>query len=719
MTSRSPIVRLVTAAAVFALFGSSVSCSTVGDLVSEGRDQLDRVKEQAPASPSGRERPQRPTGTIAVSPFVMVASQVVEPSGGSITVSTPGHALNGMAIEIPAGSYAATAQWNVSSATVLEHSFGAHFNPVSPLIMIENGGNYADELITVRIPVEVPSDHFAMAFYYDADAGTLEGIPSSAQDADSITIVTRHFSKLLVSIIKNSVLDDLLKKGIDSGFRPGGDDWQFVNRGSYIAPGGHCAGQCLTALWYYCERPDGADPFLWSLYDNNGDKPATPDLWEDDSHGYRLASTIQEDIHWTSFENKFMYYMRGGSDELAFKAFAYSMSLTGEPQQVGIYSNAGGGHAMIVYRLDTKGLAIADPNYPGSLERRVEYADGKFSPYNSGANADEIAAGNGKAYESIQYFAKTAMVDWNILAQRWEEFKDGTIGNDRFPEYAISTVDSDGNEIPLVDGYESQSERIDISVSSTSAPIGIRVYRDGVRLPTDDDGLYPLVEGNSRLGIDIWGDVSNDPQNRRYKYIDFQYINVWSGPKETTGCNGWALESVIPDWAPKEKQFGDQYETDYVFSATDGSFSATGRKWIGAEVYQRPWNAWVLFSHQGTWTPLPACVPFGETTTITLKLDNPVLGIDGTPEDEGYWGPMTAYLYVNINDGDGTYLDDPGLVRASSTTLEGSTESQLVEFNLTELAYGNPEEGAVIEVAVWFGALNGEGCYRYKYVYHG
>jgi hypothetical protein len=25
---------------------------------------------------------------------------------------------------------------------------------------------------------------------------------------------------------------------------------------------------------------------------------------------------------------------------------------------------------------------------------------------------------------------------------------------------------------------------------------------------------------------------------------------------------------------------------------------------------------------------------------------------------------------------------------------------------------------AVIEVAVWFGALNGEGCYRYKYVYH-
>jgi hypothetical protein len=50
---------------------------------------------------------------------------------------------------------------------------------------------------------------------------------------------------------------------------------------------------------------------------------------------------------------------------------------------------------------------------------------------------------------------------------------------------------------------------------------------------------------------------------------------------------------------------------------------------------------------------------FGETTTITLNLDNPVLGIDGTPEDEGHWGPMTAYLYVNINDGDGTYLDDP------------------------------------------------------------
>jgi len=47
-----------------------------------------------------------------------------------------------------------------------------------------------------------------------------------------------------------------------------------------------------------------------------------------------LASVVQHDINWKSFENKFWTDLAGQSDELTWKLFAYSMLVTGEPQEV-------------------------------------------------------------------------------------------------------------------------------------------------------------------------------------------------------------------------------------------------------------------------------------------------------------------------------------------------------------------------------------------------
>ena len=694
---------LLTLMALALLPGAALSCSSIEGLVGQVTDALPNG-----SAPSGQaERLPIPTGAISVGPSVVAASQMVGASGGTITISKPGSPLDGMVIDIPAGSHDGDGQYNVSTSPVQNHTFGEHFNPITPLIAIENGGGYSNELISVRIPVEVPADHFAMAFYYDEETGTLEGIPFTSMDDKSVTIVTRHFSKLLVSIIRNTVLDDLLKEGIDSGFRPGGDDWQFTNRGSFIEPGGHCAGQSISAMWYYCEKPDGTDPFLWDLYDNNGSKPATPDFWNDDSYGYRFASTIQKDIDWSNFGVQFQMEMVGQDDESHFKAFAYAMMLTGEPQLVGITSNAGGGHAMIAYRVDSKGIAIADPNYPGATDRRIEYSGGKFTPYNSGANADAIAAGQGKSYEHVGYCAKSALVDWSLISSRWKELKDGTIGNDRFPQYTISTLDPDGNVIPLADGYETESDRIAITVSSGTAQIGIKVLRDGSQLPRAEDGTYPLVEGNNKLGIDIWGQV-----DQKYKYIDFKYINVWSGPKEEApGCRGWVLESVTPDWQPAEKEFGAQYETDYVFEATNGSFTGSGRKWIGEETRQQAYDAWVRFSHEGTWTPPPSCIPGDQKGSITFNISSPQLAVEGPNE-------VSEWVIFNSNISAMTDYSNLGQVTSSSSTAKGSSDSLTIELDPVSIWGVNPQEGDNFKVYVWFGCATGGGRYIYEYVFH-
>lgn len=250
----------------------TVSCVTV---------VMPAAKETSPASSTGRQvtAPQGttrgPTGTISTGPEVDIATQNISPSGGVVEVTKPGDPLDGFVISVPPNSYADSRTFKVSSAPITRQTFGDDIDPISPMITVENGGGYADGVMYVRVPVKVPEDSFAMGFIYDEKTGQLTGIPLATADAESVTLAATHFCSFFISKIKKA----LLQNGVDSGFRPGIDDWQFRNDGSYIARGGHCEGQALTALWYYCTQPDGKDMCLYGRYDNNGNQPATPDLW--------------------------------------------------------------------------------------------------------------------------------------------------------------------------------------------------------------------------------------------------------------------------------------------------------------------------------------------------------------------------------------------------------------------------------------------------------
>ncbi len=692
MRLRKLSARLSLLISVAAIICSATSCDAGSELIHDALSQLPSGE-----SPSGVvHRPPRPTGQIATGPAILVSSRIVDSSGGSVRVQKPGDPLDGLELNIPAGAYADARQVNISYAPVTNHTFGDNFQPATPLITIETGGTYSDKLMSLRIPVDIPADDYAMAFYYDESTGTLEGIPFISIEQDSITIATRHFSTLLVSIISNTVLDDLLKGDIDSGFRPGADDWQFVNRGSYIAPSGHCAGQSVSAMWYFCEKPDGPDPFLWELYDRNGKEPATPDLWDDDSYGYRLASVIQQDIDWDNFGVQFQMELRGKDDLAHYKAFAYAITLTGEPQYVGIASNAGGGHAMIVYRVYKNNLYIADPNYPGDLQRRIELVNGQFKPYNSGANADEIAAGHGKAYESIGYRAKSAMVDWQQIGRRWAEFKAGTIGDDLFPQCEVMVVDDEGHQTPLADGYESPTKGIQIRINSM-AKIGTKVFVNGTRAKADAQGKYMLEDGNNTLGVDIWGDVSGDPAQPNYKYINFKYFDVTYGQPE---CYGWRLESVTP--AVTRSDGGDpRYANGFTFDVSDGSYASEGNMVIP----MLEEDAVAHFKHTGTWSPLPHCLQPDESVTVTISASS---ALEITPPVD--WGNVYNYLAVSVD------VPQNELGRISLESRFGAVAPMTTRE--MELNLGDGWEGLSHDVIVQFNTESGYGEYRYTYVYH-
>jgi hypothetical protein len=489
----------------------------------------------ASGTATGPTRPHPPvrTGDITTGPKAQVASQSIDSSGGTIAVSKPGDPLDGLVIDVPPQAFSGGRTFKVSSAPITKQTFGPDINPASPMISVDNGGGYSDELMYVRVPLKVPDGSFAMGFLYDEKTKQLEGMPLVGKDAESVTVATRHFSNFFISMIENA----LLKKDIDSGFRPGIDDWQFTNYGSYIAAGGHCEGQSLSAMWYYCTQPDGNGACLYNRYDNNGDKPATPNIWQDDSLGYRFASMVQTEKHaqftdafwdnlagvdWQLVNNKWQIkHIPGIGDENILNLFAYSIRATNEPQEVGIYSNAGGGHAMIVYKIVGNALYIADPNYPGNTDRKIIYysGEGKFKPYNSGSNKKEIEAGNGKSYENIQYLAKSTVVPWDKIALHWTSFKNKTIGNDKFPQYILNVVDEQGGTTPLTDGYIAKTKKVIVRPASNNH--GILYFRDGAELPYDNNGAVELNAGDNQLGIWIMGKVGND-----WQYIDFKYFNV-------------------------------------------------------------------------------------------------------------------------------------------------------------------------------------------------
>jgi len=705
---------------ILLLIATTTSCGNVDEFIEDAGDVLDDVgdvakdvggvvkdaidehgDDGASDSEAGGKtvsRPPRPTGSLTTGLEIPLALETVEPSGGTVTVDKPGDPLDGMEIQVPAGAYPDSQQFAVSSAPVDGHDFGEYFTPATPLISIRNASDYSGELMTVTIPVEVPQDHFAMAFYYDDAAGTLEGIPFNGMDEHSITVVTRHFSDIIVSIIDNTLLDDLLKTDIDSHFRPGIDDWQFTNYGSYIAKGGHCAGQSATELWYFCEQPDGKDLTLYNRYDNNGVKPATPDLWQDDSYGYRLASTVQKDINWDSFGVTFQVEMTGADDELMWKAFAYSIQMSGEPQFVGIVSNAGDGHAMVVYRVHKNELYIADPNYPGNTGRRIEYSGGAFKPYNSGANAEEIKAGNGKAYERIGYCGKTAMVDWNVLDARWNEFKAGTIGNDRFPQYHYVIHHDNGSEDLLVDNYESQDKKVHIWIKS-DFPTDRAIYRNGTIIEPDMNGKYELEEGNNLIGMYMKGDANNNPQSPAYRYVDFQYFNIQYGESE---CHGWVLDSIV------EKRFevynSDEFRRDLVFEAsTDGWYSSSGCNVVSKYDGNDFVDVLVDVTHSGSWTTPPDCIKPNETVLIEMNCSSSY-----TTSEPVDWGIMASHLNIYWNN------SEIGRINHDMYTTGPPQESTwTAEFVMPE---GSPGEyWPPLEVS--FGTDYGRALYEYYYVW--
>lgn len=513
---------------------------------------------------------EKDSGKLITGKSQKLITQVFPDEGETLEVDNDESPLHGMLLEIPEDAFDSSQKFTIKSSEIESHEFGDLFDPITPLINIEYGHDFAQVPMTLTIPIEKDDDEFAMGFYYDRVEGTLEAIPFTQLTNDSITLLTSHFSEIVVSKVKTDrIMDD-----IDTGFNPGMDDIQSKNIGSYIESDGHCAGQTFANIvyWKYHDAVRaGWDKPLNSRFDNVTDEKTLDFFW-DDALVLRLSSAIHQHESWnwdhpTKLTQQYLDAI-GADDRNTFYAFAYSMSLTGMPQMMYIngidpQTNRYAPHAILAYGVSGGNILVCDPNFPGS-ERTVPFdysktdvsgnTDGALGIYYSGSDSFS-AEKNAVPYDIFGYFGTTALIDYGKVTEIWLDAMENNGKKlidplfPQIPEFYVAGIDASGNlkKDVLTDNYRIKPDSLKfmskpgyILIAPNNSDPTLRYYlynkttylTDIIGMGADIDKWVTFLPdtGVNDLGILIMKETEKD----KYAYVTFQRYRVLYGDVSMT-----------------------------------------------------------------------------------------------------------------------------------------------------------------------------------------
>jgi hypothetical protein len=493
------------------------------------------------------------TGALTTDPAISVVTANIGIAGGTVLVSKPGSPVDGLELSIQDSSFSQSQTVKISYAVVKSHEFGENFNPISPLITVELTDLYANCPMDLKIPINVPAGHFAMAFLYDSTSGELEGLPTAELTENYILVSSRHFSTTSTGTLKSakpgdpdwnnriivgSVAESLVSGNlqISSGFRVGTDDWEFPNYGAYIAPPGMCVGQSCVAIWYYNYRKKTlGDAF--HKFDTNLSIIRPDQYWFDNPRAYRLSAVIHRDIEDSKriFGWKTLMEKQMSNPGIIWKSVLVQMIIRNSPQLLFLReSSTGLAHAVICYKVDLKDkkLYIADPNFPGDDTRTISYSETSIGTYTSKTSASETGD---VVFDQVCYIQISNILDNDEMQQRWSEFENGTIGNDKFPKYKLFVGNTGGTEITdkmLVNNAEfkivCKSEDCEAFIRGTDRLQRIYIVDSyggdigKVDFASQGVATCTLKPVDNKIGIYVTGLRAN----LKEYYVDFQWFTI-------------------------------------------------------------------------------------------------------------------------------------------------------------------------------------------------
>ncbi|MDM8009128.1 MAG: hypothetical protein QUV05_23555 [Phycisphaerae bacterium] len=524
------------------------------------------------------EPPVTDTTLITTGDAVDSGGGVLDEGHGTVTVDAPGSPIAGLNIEVPEGAYGQSCSFNIAYRPILTNDLpvGAQF--ISPLILIDNGGQTANDFMVLTLPISISEDEFAMAFLYDAAENRLDALPLVDLSATSLTFAAVGFGSTAsaqsakvariqagaaaagpsgIAAVKFTK-DQLLNLNVDTVFVPGTDDWHFTNRGSYTQPRGLCNGMVLSALWYYIERRTQSEEKLWGRYGSYSLPPdlTTADFVADDDLAIKICTGAQPIA--VEFDDKYYNMLAGRaamtSDERRFCEIAAAMLVNkNENKKMPLSLSVATAdwksrHALLCYAIRGRTLSIADPNWPGQPRTITLNADGKFQPYSSAQNADEISTA-GRLYTNIHLCGgKNESFSWDQVGDLFAQADSGALGMNSggFPDarLRISELDDSGTvtdqyEADLLHDNEVSHRRIRVELSSPAGFEGkLTVYQYGSPPTKTYDSPLTLQTGDNLIGFHIEGFtrykiILSDGTEKdwtAWRWAGFQWINFIYDP---------------------------------------------------------------------------------------------------------------------------------------------------------------------------------------------
>src|ERR1017187_6256310 len=118
----------------------------------------------------------------------------ISQGGGTLKYSKAGDPLDGLTITVPAAAYPTATSWTVTTDSSVLPTLPSGFSQVGPTLVISNGQDFADSVMTLTMPMHLAPNETVAPFYFDPVSKTLEGIPLVAGTDSSVTLATKHFT---------------------------------------------------------------------------------------------------------------------------------------------------------------------------------------------------------------------------------------------------------------------------------------------------------------------------------------------------------------------------------------------------------------------------------------------------------------------------------------------------------------------------------------------
>jgi len=473
---------------------------------------------------------------------VAVGAGQIGPEGGSLVVTGTGGPLDGLALEVPSGSYDQSVTFDLSYEPIESFDAPEGVAVLSPLIHLDASTTvHSDGLIAVTIPVDVPEGQFASLFVFDEETQTLKGLPTLEETEGTLTMLGTHLCPIIALSAPYERLVPSAEKlplGLDyldvtTGFTPGQDTWNLPNAGSVETPEGYCHGMSVTSLYYYLvERGIQGTPLFRKEYENGlPGGMGTPDFWQDDRWAIQLCS-VANSVGSGTEKGSVVDAMAVRIARLApersaavparqFYLTALALYVTQAPQLLGLYTDEGEGHSVLCYGVKDHTLLIADPNFPGKTDATIEFNDGRLGPYDT-------------SYERIYYQGDISFFDVSRVQSYWTEYKGGTL-DAHFPNYIISVTELDANGAELdtyaldtLRGITSETRRLrfELQYPTPGSLARLTVFRYGnppsiVGLAEGSASEVVAAEGESYLGFLVEEMFADG-----WTWCDFNWVRV-------------------------------------------------------------------------------------------------------------------------------------------------------------------------------------------------